>query len=823
MQEDATNRPRLRIGDLILDPGTREIQRGDEPIELPRLSFQLLLTLAESAPNVVSQDDLIERVWSGRVVSPETVTQRVKLLRQALGDDAQDPRYVGLVRGEGYRMLATVAPLAAGSSVMDPGAGGLLEELRRRRVPQAALVYAAVAWGITKIVSFLLDALPTFPAGSEALVAILFVVGFPVAMLVAWRFNVSRGGVQRTEALGAENRKTITLACVFLIGATGALFYLIYPRIVDQSAMAGTGNALRTPEIQPNSIAVLPFDNVSGEKDDDWITTGLGDELRSQLARTPGLRVAARTSSLALGADALDAQAVGSELGVRLLIEGSVQRQNDSLRIALTIIDSATGFARWSRTYDRRSRDLLAIQRQIARDVVESLASEFDVQNNIERKETGDVSAYELLLLGRHYEQQVRAQPETDVHLLTRAIELYREATTVDPDYGAAWGRLGAALLYFGKVDEAEPAILRALDLDPDLAEVQTTLGNLLWLRRKSGAGDAYQRAVELNPNDPDALQGYAWWLWHRPDNTAPLPYYREALALDPLSLTRYTDLGHFLGLTGQDGTVQIIDEIRTRFSGAQSHAALAHLLELTGAVDEAIVEATRAQELEPDNPVFGWQLAELYARIGDLETAATYEDSPSLQLLYRMHRYDELIDLAEVTLIEQPQDTDARYLLAFAYNATGQFQSALAALETGGMPDYALGDTRRVPDVAALADYIAALQTVGRGEEARRHAEWLLGFMQTTIDTGHSGWWPFAYKACALMFLQRRGEALDALERTVASPRLPFLTFLEESVCFRDLREDSRYVAVLEQIRSRQSMLRAKLAAGSATPAAAE
>ena len=183
MDQDHDTSRRLLIGDLLLDVSTRTLSRSGKSIELPKLSYRLLLALADAAPAVLTHDAILERVWDGRVVSPETVTQRVKLLRKALGDDASSPSYIGVVRGEGYRLLTAVETLPPDETST---ARGLLAELKRRRVLQAALLYAAIAWSITEVVSFLLDALPIFPAWSKALIAILFVVGFPVAMLLGF-------------------------------------------------------------------------------------------------------------------------------------------------------------------------------------------------------------------------------------------------------------------------------------------------------------------------------------------------------------------------------------------------------------------------------------------------------------------------------------------------------------------------------------------------------------------------------------------------------------------------------------------------------------
>jgi len=733
--ERAADKPgAFRIGAVSVDPGTGEVWRGEEKLALTRLSFRLLLTLAESAPNIVTHDELIARVWSGSVVSPETVTQRVKLLRQALDDDAQNPRYIALARGEGYRLIAPVESIE--SKTASAGGRELVDPPGRRRVRRAA--------------------------------------------------------------------------AVLILAVLTGLSYLVYSILVLDEDTVRTGDLFAERTVPPNSIAVLPFANLGDAEEDDWLAAGLGDELRAQLARTDGLRVAARTSSIAMAEQVVDAQDMGRNLGVRLLVEGSVRRQGNALRVSLTVIDTRSGFANWSTTYQRNSRDLLAIQKQIALDVIDNLGPGIDVEADATEPATRDVTAYELMLLGRHYEYQVKERPETDITVLERAIGLYRRAIEADPDYAVAWGRLGAALLYLGDVDGAAEAVYQALAIEPNLAQVQRVLGDLLWLRRQDGAGEAYVKALDLNPEDADTLRSYAWWIWHRPDNTAPGRYYREALSRDRLSLARYADLGHFHGITGQVAeTEAVIGEITERFSTAAAYSAIAHLQELIGAVDEAIVSAREARRLEPENPVFSWQLAELHARIGDFEAAEEYERQPSLQLLYRTRRFDELITLAERTLRVQPGDSNARYLLAAAYNATGRFESSRDVLETAGLPEIALHETRRAPDTTALADYAVSLARTGEVAQARELAEWLLWFMQTHLETDHRGWWPHAYKACALLVLGRREEALAAIGRIQSSPRLPFVTFLETSPCFSGIAQEPEYRSMLETVITRQEQLR--------------
>ena len=390
---------------------------------------------------------------------------------------------------------------------------GLFSELGRRRVLRVALLYAAAAWSITEVLSFLLDALPIFPQGTKALIAILFVLGFPVAMFLAWRFDIGPDGIERTQTSTTEKRITLAGACFLLVGATAGLFYLIYPSVIEQAqSEAVQQNAVRAVA-GPNTIAVLAFRNASANPDDLYMSEGLGDELRDQLGRIAGLRVAARSSSVIFRETKLGAVGISAQLGVAKLVEGTLRRQGDQLRISVQIIDGATGFQEWTRSYDRTAFDLLAIQQEIATEVVMQILPESDFSVAMSNPATTDVSAHDLMLLARHYFQQVRDNPVVDLQLLLRAIDLYQKATIVDPDSALAQSRLGAALLYLGDVESAEKPIFTALELNPDLSEVQYTLGLYRWRRLLPGVGEAHKLAIELNPYNAYALEAYGKWL----------------------------------------------------------------------------------------------------------------------------------------------------------------------------------------------------------------------------------------------------------------------------------------------------------------------
>ncbi len=803
-----TNRSqRLRIGDLVLDVGKRQVSRAGTALDLPKLSYRLLVALAESAPNVVTGEELVSRVWPGRVVSPETVTQRIKLLRQAIGDDATNPSYIGLVRGEGYRLIPDVEELAQDESTVTRG---LFAELGRRRVLQVALIYAAVAWSITEVVSFLIESLPIFPDWSQALVAIVFVVGFPVAMFLAWRFDVGPDGIRRTASSRREERKTYAVAAVLLVGATAGLFYLIYPTVVEQSRL---DDALVVREAPPNSVAVMPFVNATDDPDDQYLSTGLADELRDQLGRIETLKVVARSSSVAFRDSTTDAVTISRALGVRKLVEGSIRRQGNQLRITVQIIDGSTGFQEWTNSYTHLVGDLLAAQLKISAELASQIVPEIDATLVTSKPATLVASANEVMYLARHLFQEVQDAPLVDLPKMLRVIELYTQATTIAPRSAPAHARLGAAYLYIGDIKNAEAPIFRALALDDELSEVHNTLGLYRWLQFLPGSGEAHLRAVELNPNNADAQEKYGKWLWHQQITDDVVPYFLRALELDPLSLARYLDLGHLYAISNRrDEALAVAAQIEAKFSSADAFMALARTYELTGDLDVAIGWALRAYNAAPDDPEKSWLLGELYARIGDFE-AAHHFDPDAFGVLYWERRYEDMIEVGEERVFDRPNEIQLWYGMARAHAALGEHEQAIYKLTSQGLPQRAKVDSRRANGVEAMVTLADAYNETGNTELAHEYASWLESIFARLSDTGAGdSWWPNMYRACSLSILQRDDEALAALDRIRNSVGIAWYPALTDAPCFRRFAGEPQYQEVVRHYEDRLEMLRDRL-----------
>ena len=307
-------------------------------------------------------------------------------------------------------------------------------ELQRRRVGKVAIAYGAVAWAATEASSVVLPALHV-PEWVLTAIVVFLLVGFPIAMALAWIFDVGPEGISRTEPQAppaAQVKLRVAYAAVVIV-CMGALGYVLYERGLGR-AHAGEPR---------DSIAVMPFANLSGDPAKDYFSDGMSEELLNLLARVPGLQVASRTSSFAYKDREVDVRQIGRELGVATVLEGSVRQASDQVRITAQLIDAESGFHLWSETYDRKLADVFQVQDEIAKAIVDKLRIELapaDQQLAQRQKApTQNVEAYELYLQGRAIWKRRGAEN------LKRAIELYQAAIGKDPAFARAHAALASA------------------------------------------------------------------------------------------------------------------------------------------------------------------------------------------------------------------------------------------------------------------------------------------------------------------------------------------------------------------------------------------
>jgi len=431
-----------------------------------------------------------------------------------------------------------------------------LAEIKRRRVGKVAVAYGAVAWAVTEAASVVLPALYV-PEWAMTFLVIFLLVGFPIAMVLAWVFDVSPTGIERTEPLPdappqLQFRTRAAFGVAVLVAMAG-LGYLLYARGLGRAEAAG-GHS---------SIAVLPFTNLSGDASKDYFSDGMSEELLNLLARVPGLKVAARTSAFAFKGRNVDIREVGKELGVETVLEGSVRQSGDQVRITAQLIDTTSGFHLWSETYDRRLQDIFTVQDEIATAIVAKLRIELaPKEQQLAQRATAptqNVEAYEFYLQARAIWKR-RGEDN-----LKRAIELYQSALARDPGFARAHAALASAYVVLpgytsDEGDEekylqmAEQSARQALALDPKIGEAHAVLAQI-----NSDRGDLLDAesgfffAISLEPNEPTPHHWYSVLLQKVGRLDAALEQARRAYELDPTAPVLAANLANIYLMRGED------------------------------------------------------------------------------------------------------------------------------------------------------------------------------------------------------------------------------------------------------------------------------
>ena len=491
-----------------------------------------------------------------------------------------------------------------------------LAELRRRNVIRMAGLYLVAAWLVTQVAGTLL---PMFeaPAWIARAVVVALAIGFVPAMVVAWAFELTPQGLKRDADVPASESiapriarrmdRAIIVVLAFALGYFAFDKFVLAPRrelaIAAEAKKAGeaTSEAAATAKASDKSIAVLPLSNESGDKDQQYFSDGLTDDMINALMQFDSLKVIGRTSAFQFRDSKEGSAAIGAKLGVAYLLTGSVRKLGDTVRINAQLVKAADGSGVWSQSYDRPYTDLFKLQDEIAASVAGALKAKLlqggnPVAQN-DRPPSGNLDAYNAYQQGRFY--AVRGnQPD----VLT-ALEHFREAIRLDPRYAAAWVEVGYAQARLASnyltgaevapaLAKAQEAIDAALRLNPDLAQAHAARAYLMRVRDFDFDGSLaeYRRALELAPNDPRIVVAYALGLAMQGQVESAFGYVRKALALDPLQ--------------------------------ASSHSLLSTLLASTGRMDAARAAIGKAVEVQPRSNSYRAQQARIEAMSGNAPRA---------------------------------------------------------------------------------------------------------------------------------------------------------------------------------------------------------
>ena len=563
-------------------------------------------------------------------------------------------------------------------------------ELKRRNVYKVAIAYGVVAWLLIQIAT---QVFPFFeiPNWTVRLVVLLIAIGFPIALIIAWAFELTPEGLKRTEVADvAPATCSPHRAWIYVVIIAGAmsvgLFFL--GRYTASTRSAGS-------EVREKSIAVLPFENLSGSPENAYFTDGIQEEILTRLAKIADLKVISRTSTARYKSSSDNLRQIAKQLGVANILEGTVQKAADRVRVNVQLIKAETDAHLWAETYDRKLTDIFSVESDIAKAIADTLQAKLSgsEKHAIAAQPTENTEAHEFYLKGRYFWNK-RTGPD-----LRRAIDYFKQAIDKDPKYGLAYAGLADSYTLLsaygaGSPQESFPlaktAAQKALELDDTLAEAHTSLGQILLFYDLDlvGSSKEFERAIALNPNYATA---HHWYGVGPPlavsEFDRAIAELRRAQQLDPLSLIINADLG--VAFTTAQRYDEAITQLRKtiemdpRFYYA--HWNLGVALELKGELREALAEYKKAAELDDDPIVLGL-IAHAYAKLGERDQA--------LKLLAELqqvaaHRYVPFSTFAGIYMALGEKDKAIDYLER-AYR-----DRALSNIKVDPMLDPLRGDPR--------------------------------------------------------------------------------------------------------------------------------
>ena len=500
-------------------------------------------------------------------------------------------------------------------------------ELKRRNVYKVAVAYVVAGWAVAQGIA---QILPVFDVPNWVVrLAVLFIIsGLPVALGLAWAFEITPEGIKRTaDARDAAQKETRSRAWIYVVLAGVLLSLLLF--------LWGRFELRRTASVpglmSPKSIAVLPFENLSSDSENAYFADGIQEEILTRLTRIRALKVISRTSTQKYKSAPDNLREIAHQLGVRYILEGTVQKTGEQVRITAQLISALNDSHLWADSYDRQLIDMFGVESDVARNIASALETKLtgSEEQALAERPTSNPEAYQLYLKARFFWNKRTAEG------LKTAAEYFEQAAAADPAYPAAQAGLSetyvliplfsavSAQEYFQK---AGTAAFRAIQLDESSAEAHTTLGLLYCLGDlELGKSEReFRRAIELNHNYATAHH----WFGHSllvalGQFDEAIREGRDAVELDPLSLVINADLGstYTVARRYDEAIEQLRRTIALDNNFAYAHWNLGQALFLKGDLPGAIAEYEKARALNEDPEVLGL-LGCAYARAGEREKA---------------------------------------------------------------------------------------------------------------------------------------------------------------------------------------------------------
>jgi TolB-like protein len=502
-------------------------------------------------------------------------------------------------------------------------------ELKRRNVYKVAVAYAVVGWLLVQVTT---QVFPIFeiPNWALRLIVLAIIIGFPIALVMAWAFELTPEGIKRTEDVDLAQMRTKAHAWIYIVvvGAVVSISlffigrYTVGSKTTPRLSETAIGSA-----IPQKSIAVLPLLNESGDPRDEYFSDGLSEELIAALGQIRDLKVIGRSSSFRFKDRKEEPKTIGEKLGVSTLLEGTVRKQGDKVRIVAELINASDGTELWSRIFDRELKDIFAVQAEIAKAVAASLElTLLGIKDAVATNaSTKSVEAHNAYLQGHFYFAR------RNVEDYRKAITFFDQATRLDPDYALAYAERSEAWIFIGDLNteqkkEAWAAAKRdaekAVAVGPNLAEAHAALG---WVRFfvewKFAEGLAeLRRAKELAPANPTANDLLARVLVYLGQIQEGEKLARQAIELDPLA---YLARGNLARILLAEGKLDEADAAARKSAELQPAAAGSHRWQVVVAVQRGDGEtALREAQLEPDEGYRRFELALAQCVRADREAA---------------------------------------------------------------------------------------------------------------------------------------------------------------------------------------------------------
>jgi TolB-like protein/Tfp pilus assembly protein PilF len=729
------------------------------------------------------------------------------------------------------------------------------EELNRRNVAKVAVLYIIAAWLILQVADVLFDAME-LPSTWVRLVLAIIILGFPLALIFSWVYEMTPEGlkkekdIDRSQSITPDTgRKVNVLIIVMLALAIGAV---VVDRLIPESTPVADNRvidgAVETKAVDPatlaamkfapaaeRSIAVLPFVNMSADEENEFFADGLSEELLNVLARIKDFKVAGRTSSFAFKGKNEDFKMIGEALNVKNILEGSVRKSGDTVRVTAQLIEVSNGYHLWSDTYDRKLDNIFEIQDEIATQVVAALKQELlgaSDQAVIAKKSTENIEAYQHYLKGLHH-VAYRSREQLEL-----ALAEFREAARIDSNYALA--HTGIAYVYvmqasyaYRSIAEvgplAELSIEKAFAIDDQLSEAWAIKAQLL---SGMGAPDSekiplLERAIALNPNNAYA---YMWLAssFFASDSERMWELYNKAYELDPLAPVIVQNMATYTALDGDMEKAAYyadqLKEIAPNWDG--TYRTSSSLAMFQGNMEQEIRSMHKVLELDPESITTYETLAGYYTLLGDLEQAQALIDKgrrlnpayggiaaseAGIQLL--QGNKEAAVQLMQAMVRKWPEDKtllrDAARIEAFAGNLQQANDLYLRSYGYQEYPSEWAVDSNKTFDGSLFAYVIYQL---GDTETAVELSESIQGFFAGLAEQGRQFWLIGSFIANAAAAVQDREGALSGLRLALDQGMTAGPIFRLNPV-YDFLRDDPEYLALSQELERRRKAVVVALA----------